>query len=54
MNLEEARKILNLSIEELSDDELVEHIETATFLKDIFFDNLINRKLKDSYAKSET
>ena len=43
MNLEEARVILGLSEEEMSDTELMEHIEVAALLKDIFFDMLKNK-----------
>ena len=42
LSLEEARKLLGVSSEELPDNELTEEIETAKLFKDIFFEVLMS------------
>jgi len=45
MTIKEAREILNLREEELSDEEVQELIDTATLFKDIFFSFLKSSKM---------
>lgn len=45
MTIKEARKILGKEAENLTDEEIALNIESAKFLKDLFFNNLTkNRK----------
>lgn len=45
MSPDEAREILGDDCRDISDEQLKEEIETATFFKDIFFDMLKKGKL---------
>lgn len=46
MTLKDARKILGKEAENLTDEELEKTIESATLLKDLFFDNYIKGQQK--------
>ena len=45
MTIEEARELLGNESKDISDGQLKEEIETATQLKDVFFDMLKSGKL---------
>lgn len=53
LTIQQARAILKIDESGVSDAELKDNIEVATLLKDIFFDNLINKKLKNHNAKTK-
>ena len=46
MTIKEARKILGANAKGLSDEDLQRDINTATMLKDLFFDELIKERKK--------
>lgn len=46
LTLKNARKILGKDAQNVSDEDLEKDIETATLLKNLFFDNFMNKRKK--------